>query len=299
MSRASLWKLSVTTTREAEDCVMELLTRCFQTAASSFVSLRTGVNWVSVFLPRRPSPQSTAMREVREGLRDLRRNGVNVGSGRLSQKSLPRENWAESWKRHFPPKEIGNALLVKPSWSKRKPRRGQAEIVLDPGLSFGTGKHPTTEFCLREIVARRQPGTRQSFLDIGTGSGILALAAAKLGYAPVEAFDFDPVAVKSARRNAKANGLARNMRIYQADITRLATRSPRHYSLVCANLQANLLLTEQRRLLARLAPRGVLVLAGILRSEFATVQASYELAGWRLVASAGDREWRSGSLRRD
>src|SRR5439155_618396 len=84
-------------------------------------------------------------------------------------------------------------LLIKPSWSRRRARRGQAVVILDPGLSFGTGQHPTTVFCLRELARLRKPGERQAFLDIGTGSGILAVAAAKLGYSPVCASEFDHV----------------------------------------------------------------------------------------------------------
>ena len=145
-------------------------------------------------------------------------------------------------------------------------------VVLDPGLSFGTGQHPTTAFCLRQLVARRRPGEAQSCLDIGTGSGILAIAAAKLGYAPVDAFDFDPEAVRIARANARRNGVAARIRFSRQDLTKLPRRSARKYSLVCANLISSLLLAERERILARLQPDGVLVVAGILKEEFAQVQ---------------------------
>ena len=126
---------------------------------------------------------------------------------------VPPEDWAESWKRHFKPIEIGGDLLILPSWSKRKPKTGQAVVVLDPGLSFGTGQHATTSFCLNEIVKLRRSSkaSELSLLDGGTGSGILAIAAAKLGYKPVEAFDFDPVSVRVARANATSNGVNRKV----------------------------------------------------------------------------------------
>src|ERR1700743_660101 len=92
-----------------------------------------------------------------------------------------------------------------PSTTQSRLRKAQAVIILDPGLSFGTGQHPTTFFCLRQLVACRKPGVEQSFLDIGTGSGILAIAAAKLGYRPVEAFDFDPASVRVSLENVKKN----------------------------------------------------------------------------------------------
>ena len=185
-------------------------------------------------------------------------------------------------------------LLFKPSWSRRRPQKGQVEVVLDPGLSFGTGRHPTTAFCLRQLVARRRCGNSQSCLDIGTGSGILAIAAAKLGYAPVDAFDFDPQAVRIARANARRNGVASKIRFRRQDLAKLPRRSARQYSLVCANLISSLLMAERGRILARLRPDGVLVIAGILEREFVQVQRSFETAGLRLMAARTQHEWRCG-----
>ncbi len=149
---------------------------------------------------------------------------------------MKREDWAESWKRHFKPIEIRvkarpsaarqsasqpPSLLVKPSWSRRRAAKNQAVVILDPGLSFGTGQHPTTAFCLHEIARCRQPGTAQSFLDIGTGSGILAIAAAKLGYAPVQAFDFDPESVRVAGDNARKNRVTGRLKLTRGDLAKL------------------------------------------------------------------------------
>jgi ribosomal protein L11 methyltransferase len=221
---------------------------------------------------------------------------LNLGPGQISLKSVRKEDWAESWKLHFKPQVIGSALLLKPSWSRRRARKGQAVVVLDPGLSFGTGRHPTTAFCLRQLVARRRSGRSQSCLDIGTGSGILAIAATKLGYAPVDAFDFDPEAVRIARANARRNGVAANIRFQRQDLTKLPRRSTRQHSLVCANLVSSLLMAEQERILARLRTDGVLVIAGILETEFAQVQRSFETAGLRLIASRTQNEWRCGAF---
>src|SRR5204863_8598964 len=110
-----------------------------------------------------------------DAIRDV---GLSVPRTGLRLQRLKRRDWAESWKAHFKPIEIGERLLIRPSWSKRAARRGQTVVVLDPGLGFGTGQHATKRFCLEQIVANRADGHR-SFLDLGTGSGILALAAAK------------------------------------------------------------------------------------------------------------------------
>jgi ribosomal protein L11 methyltransferase len=298
VSGGTVWKISVATTSEAEEAVSELLGRTFVTTASGYFNSKTGATRVSVYSPIKPKNFSTKLAAIRTALKEMREWELNVGSGRISIRQMQKENWAESWKRHFPPLEFGKALLVKPSWSRRKPRKGQAVVVLDPGLSFGTGKHPTTDFCLRQIIAQRRPGKPQSFLDIGTGSGILAIAAAKLGYSPVHAFDFDPAAVKIARRNAKTNKVSAKLRIYRGDVTKLPISDKRKYSMVCANLLANLLITESRRILSRLRADGVLVIAGILKIEFEQVRKHYEQTGWRLIITAGKREWCSGTFLR-
>ncbi|HEY1719239.1 MAG TPA: 50S ribosomal protein L11 methyltransferase, partial [Verrucomicrobiae bacterium] len=200
------------------------------------------------------------------------------------------------WKRHFKPIEIGDLLLVKPSWSKKRPRKNQAVVILDPGLSFGTGQHPTTEFCLGEIVRCRKNGMLQSFLDIGTGSGILAIAAAKLGFKPVRAIDFDPEAVRVAKANAKANGVLRKIEIVRGDVTKFSTKAKNRFDLVCANLISNLLIAERKKITAQLKPGGILVLAGILKLEFLDVQKKFEELGLQLISSRSKREWRSGSF---
>jgi ribosomal protein L11 methyltransferase len=133
-------------------------------------------------------------------------------------------------------------------------------------------------------------------LDIGTGSGILAIAAAKLGYSPVHAFDFDPQSLLVARANACLNRVQHKLHLTHADLTKLRRRAARRYDVVCANLLANLLVAERLRILARVKPGGILVLAGILKNEFADVERAYAKAGWRLVRSKAQKEWRSGAF---
>jgi ribosomal protein L11 methyltransferase len=133
---------------------------------------------------------------------------------------------------------------------------------------------------------------------MGTGSGILAISAAKLGYAPVQAFDFDPQCVRVAKANAATNRVGKKIRITRADLTKLPLRSAQQYDIVCANLLADLLIAKRDRILARVKPDGVLVVAGILKREFQEVQTAYETVGWRLVASKTQNEWRSGTFAR-
>lgn len=293
----SLWKVSLATTMEAEELVCELLGNLLATSASSWTDAESGVTSVSAYCERKPSDWPEKLATLRRTLGELRAAGVNLGTERLTVGWLRNESWVESWKKHFPPIEISHKLLVVPSWSRRAPRPGQVAVILDPGLGFGTGKHATTEYCLREIALRRHAGQPQSFLDIGTGSGILAIAAAKLGYAPVDAIDCDALSVRIAKKNAQANHVMRRIRTREADLRKLPRRATR-YDLVCANLLADLLVAEHGRLIARVDRGGILVAAGILTREFAAVQRCFEAAGMMFVSSRRKAGWQSGAFRR-
>lgn len=295
-----LWKTSVTTIPEAEEAVTELLAVALATPASSYTDLETGRVTVTVYVKRLVQARRQIRLLLKAGLERIRKCGLKTGLEGITISRVRREDYAQSWKRHFPPLVIDHDLLVRPSWSQRRPRKGQALVVLDPGLSFGTGQHPTTSFCLAQIAAahRRKTSRPQSFLDMGTGSGILAIAAAKLGFSPISAFDFDPVAVHVAQANARRNRVAPRIRFSRQDLSKLPRDSHRKFDLVCANILANVLIEHRDRILARLAPQGRLVLAGILRTEFEQVQRHYEQAGLRLTGRRAVKEWCSGSFAR-
>jgi ribosomal protein L11 methyltransferase len=294
-SRKPLWKISVATTLEAEDAVAEFLGEIFNSNASSYFDVEKGKSLVSIFCQRKTSHAERKV--IHEGLKRIENCGLNIGDGKISIVKIRREDWAESWKRHFKPLEIGETLLVKPTWSKKPPRKNQAVVILDPGLSFGTGQHATTSFCLHEIVQLRKNEFSQSFFDIGTGSGILAIAAAKMGYKPVRAIDFDPDAVRIARANSKINKVSNSIHTARADVTKLSIKPKERFDLVCANLISNLLIAERKKIAAQMKTHGTLTLAGILRSEFPEVQKAFETSGLRLVSVKNEKEWRSGSFR--
>jgi ribosomal protein L11 methyltransferase len=296
-SSKSLWRISVTTSLEAEEAVAEMLEALVGEATSAHFNVETLVSVVSVFAPQKTITARKIRGQVSAGLKQIKSCGLKIGAGKIKVGKVRREDWAESWKRHFKAMEIGGALLIKPSWIKRQPRKNQAVVTLDPGLSFGTGQHATTSFCLHQIAALGRKSAAQSILDIGTGSGILAIAAAKLGYQPVRAFDFDPESVRVANANARVNRVEKKIRLTQDDATKLPLRPVHKYDLVCANLISNLLIAERRRIAAQLNPGGTLVLAGILNSEFSLVQNAFEDLGLKLTASKVEKEWRSGSFR--
>jgi ribosomal protein L11 methyltransferase len=295
MKMTSVWQVSLLTSREAEEAALELMAAVFSQPASSYEDLDSGICRISVYLTRRPVNWAVLRGEIIAGSNRLRACGLDPAPGKISLQELGRKNWAESWKRHFKSMSFGKALLVRPTWSRARPAHGQAEVVLDPGLSFGTGQHPTTGFCLAQIVAARKlPGRR--FLDVGTGSGILAICAAKLGFSPVVAFDNDPESIRVAAQNARRNHVRDHIQIDRGDVAKLSLKPRARYDLVCANLIANLLFEHRDRLIASVRSGGTLVLAGILAQEFDLVQAAFEKRGTELISSRVEKEWKSGAF---
>ncbi len=291
-----LRRIAVSTNPAAEDAVSALLERETGQTPGIHLDLRTGAVSVSAFAT--PSPGETVALRARllAELAGLREFGIDPAPARVSIRIVPPRDWSESWKRHFQPIDIAGKLLVRPTWSQRKPRRGQAMVELDPGLSFGTGQHATTRFCLEQVVGLRRPGTAQSLLDAGTGSGILALSAARLGYSPVEAFDYDPDCVRIARANSALNAIG-GIRIAEGDATRLPARPKAVFDVVCANLMHDVLIAAKSRLTAHVAPGGTLVTAGILATQFDSVAKAYAGIGWEVAETRTEGEWRSGSFR--
>jgi ribosomal protein L11 methyltransferase len=296
MAASPLWNLSVTTASAAEEAVAEIMNGLFGRPASSYTDFRTGTATVSVFFTWKPDFGRQKRGALNAALDRLERCGIDIGPRRISLKKIPRRDWAESWKRHFKPIQVGSVLLIKPSWSAQQPKKNQAVVVLDPGLSFGTGQHPTTAFCLEQLAALARRDQSQGFLDIGTGSGILAIAAAKLGYAPVEAFDNDPAAVRIAGNNARRNRT--KIRIRRRDVTKLPERSVKRYELVCANLISTILIKKRHAIIHQVKPGGTLVVAGILAGEFPKVKRAFYAAGMKLVTHRRQNEWQSASFLR-
>lgn len=294
--KSALWQIAVTIPEDAEEPISLLFENVFGRSPSIYTDANSRKTVASIYLADLSEWKTRGKSELQNGLRRLRECGINIGSARVSLKKLQPQDWAESWKKHFKPIQIGKELLIKPSWSQLRPRKNQACVVLDPGLSFGTGQHATTLFCLEQMVRCRRENQRQSFLDIGTGSGILAISAAKLGFSPVHAFDFDPEAVRISRDNAKANGVADSIQIARLDLTELPLRSEIKFDLVCANLIYDVLLNERKRIANRLAPGGSLILAGILKTQFAQVKIAYEKIGMKLLKTKVGKEWQSGEF---
>jgi ribosomal protein L11 methyltransferase len=196
---------------------------------------------------------------------------------------VPDEDWGEGWKKHFAPLDVGR-VRIRPSWIDAPPPPGAVEVVLDPGMAFGTGNHPTTSLCLAalsDLLALR-PGA--SLLDVGTGSGILAIAARRLGAGRVAGNDEDPQAVAVALENARRNGVA--LELSGSPLDGVAGT----FDLVVANILANTLVHLAPAIAAKLAPGGVVLLSGILAPQAAEVRGAYRAQGLLDLPSSDRRE---------
>ena len=257
---------------------------------SSRLDAESGETVQTVYFPDRKEAEEASAKL--EELRPLW-NELDVVFGRVGISELKKENWAESWKIHFKPLVISERLAIVPPWETFPAAPGQEIVVLNPGLSFGTGQHATTKFCLTELdrLSRELPEDA-SMLDAGCGSGILAIAAVKLGWKTVHAFDIDSEAVRIAKENALENGVD-SIDFAAAPLLEYSCGT-RRFDCVAANILSSALLAGKNKLLSMLNPGGCLILAGIQDSEFELVRKSFCEAGCELKASAEENGWRGG-----
>lgn len=207
------------------------------------------------------------------------------------------EEWAEAWKRGLGPRRITDRLMVHPSWKPpRDVRPGDVVIVLDPGMAFGTAEHGTTRGCLRLLDGIVAKGER--VLDVGAGSGILSIAAARLGAAEVVAVEGDPLACEAMVDNLRRNGVVRRVVVREvwADSPALTAMGP--FEGVIANIETGLLLPLLPGLAAAVGPEGWLLLSGILEGELDTILLAAERHGFGSSEVDADGEWRSALFRR-
>jgi ribosomal protein L11 methyltransferase len=205
------------------------------------------------------------------------------------------ENWQQSWKRFIRPSRVGKRFWITPPWITPPKFRNRQVITIEPGMAFGTGTHATTRGCLEflEQAAAKMSAQRFCALDIGTGSGVLAIALAKLGAMKVIAIDNDPVALAVARENIALNGAAPQVRVSAVSLKRLKTKFP----IVVANLTAETIIDLARAIDARVAPGGDLILSGILHSKGRSVIQQLS-PGFRILRRKRAREWLTLWLRR-
>jgi ribosomal protein L11 methyltransferase len=201
---------------------------------------------------------------------------------------LKESDWRESWKKYFGVQRIGRALMVKPSWTQYRPKPGETVIEIDPGMAFGTGQHPTTAMCLRALEELVRPGMR--VLDLGCGTGILAIAAAKLGASRVVAVDIDPNAVRAARENAAANGVSPAIDVREGTLEMVEGEQ---FDIIVANISGLTLERLASEMVSRLVAGGALVTSGFLEDAVAGLREAYAIVDLTIDRVVEDGVWRA------
>ena len=246
--------------QNAEDGVVLLRTYLPDTSKQRMVRIEVGVHLVNVLHPL----------------------------GELEVRELKETDWENSWKEHYALLSIGSRLVIKPSWIDYKGAGEEVVIELDPGMAFGTGYHPTTRMCLEILEGLIQPG--MNVLDLGTGSGILAIAAAKLGAASVLALDIDPIAVRSARKNVRAIGLMNKIRLTRGTLPHKMAQEG-GFDLALANISSRVLKDKAIYLRQALKPGGLLLASGLIQNQQRALNDAMIKMGFSHVKIQNMEDW--------
>jgi ribosomal protein L11 methyltransferase len=206
---------------------------------------------------------------------------------RISYKEFDEQDWAHAWKAYFWPQKISAHMVVKPTWREYSPDIDDIVIELDPGMAFGTGTHPTTALCIAMIEKYLSAG--DSFLDVGTGSGILMIAAAKLGAARLCGIDKDEVAVEVAAQNLELNNV--NPQVFRLTTGNLVAEINESFTFVTANIFTHVILELLQDISRVLRDEGILVCSGIIAQNMQSVIFAMENIGFEILETATQEEW--------
>ena len=302
-------EISVTTDAEAAEAIVDLFNRhgqgqavvetpvdCFEYELPAVSQPSTVI--VKTYLPADGSARD-AQRRLEEGLWHL---------GRIypipdpTIRTLVHEDWAEAWKQQYHLQRIGRRTVIVPTWEEYTSEPGEVAIRLEPGMAFGTGLHPTTRLCLRDMEDHLVPGS--DILDVGTGSGVLSIAAAKLGARSVLALDADLSAVTAAQENVVMNGVDQQVTVWHGSLPggssvphhfvaggSLKLLDSGHFDLILINILAPVIVSLTPGLAARLARGGRIIAAGLIESQESEVREAFQTQGFDIVERAQEKDW--------
>ena len=236
---------------------------------------------VSVYLPEDGSAADTVS-FLKERFATL---GIDA---RLTISGVCEEDWANSWKAYYKPIEIGEKIVIVPAWEKYTAPEGKLVVRMDPGMAFGTGSHETTRLVIGLLEKYIKQGQR--VLDVGCGSGILAICAAKLGAKECRAYDIDPVAVKVARENVKDSGLT-NVTCDTSDLLRGVDKTGGTYDVICANIVADIIIRMTPDVGELMGDNSVILASGIICERADDVISCFEKHGLKIVERAEENGW--------
>ncbi|WEK53073.1 MAG: 50S ribosomal protein L11 methyltransferase [Candidatus Cohnella colombiensis] len=230
--------------------------------------------------------------QLEELLRGLPEYGYDAGEFVISTGDVHEDDWAHAWKKYFKPVAVTPRLTIKPTWEEYSPREDEVIIEIDPGMAFGTGTHPTTTLCLVALDQAIRGG--EQIIDVGTGSGILAIGAMKLGAEHVLAVDLDPVAVASAQDNIRLNGLEERVEVRTSDLLGVLNANDRaaaNADIVVANILAEIIMLFLDDVMEVLKPGGLYICSGIYKNKEQLVESGLQAAGFELVETLKQEDW--------
>lgn len=215
--------------------------------------------------------------------------------GKLELVGVNEEDWANNWKQYYKPVKIGERIVICPAWETYRPEGEELVVRMDPGMAFGTGTHETTRLMIRLLETHTRPGCRM--LDVGTGTGILAICASRLGAGVCRAYDIDPTAVRVARENIRESGLE-NITCDRSDLLKQVDLEGGQYDLISANIVADILIRMMPDVGAYLAPEGTLLLSGIVAERCDDVVNAAVANGFAVAETLTENGWCALAVRR-
>ena len=216
------------------------------------------------------------------------RLATNKIDGKIDISGVNEDDWANSWKAYYKPIKIGEKMVIVPAWEKYDAKEGEIIVKMDPGMAFGTGSHETTRLVIGLLEKYTKGGER--VLDVGCGSGILAICARKLGAGICRAYDIDPVAVKVARENIKDSGET-NITCDQSDLLRQVDITDGGYDIICANIVADIIIRMTPDVAKYLNDGGIILASGIILERSEDVISCFEENGFEIADKAIDNGW--------
>ena len=222
---------------------------------------------------------------VKAKVEEIRNLGIDVGIGKVEAEKMHEQDWANNWRKYYKPSKVGEKVVIRPIWEEYKGKPDEIVISLDPGMAFGTGEHETTRMCIQAL--EKYVKKDSTVFDVGCGSGILALAAAKLGAKKAVGVDLDPVAVESETENLKYND-AKNIEILHGDLLEVISGKA---DIVVANIIAEVICILTEDVSKAINPGGYFITSGIIHDRVDMVTKKMEECGFEVVSKNKDGEW--------
>lgn len=290
MTEKSWLKLTIKSDPQLLDPISDFLVGCFESGVESAAMDEPGYGTLQCYIEDSdpdPAQVEEILLKVSAYLRELSEIFL-VQMPALSHEMIGDQDWGKNWKRFFKPFHIVDDLVIVPTWEKYSPNNGESVITMDPGMAFGTGHHSTTSLCLESIRDTLRGKKDRTVLDVGTGTGILAMAAIRYGALRAMGIDNDPEAVDAAKENVKLNGMQDTIEITDTKIGTL----PEQYDVVVANIVHDVLIDLAGGLAQVITEGGTLILSGIFAGEQCNnIQKVFTGKGLRFVRKMERKKW--------